>query len=100
MRQDFIEAILGLFQAVLIIGLIVTLMLKGREKDSQGGGKKGHEKKAGRPHSKTRHLEHQGSSVQGSRFKVQGSRFWVQGSRFKVQGSRFRVQGSRFKVLG
>ena len=32
MRQDFTEALLGLFQAVLIIGLIVTLMLKGREK--------------------------------------------------------------------
>ena len=32
MRQDFAEALLGLFQAVLIIGLIVTLMLKGRER--------------------------------------------------------------------
>jgi UDP-GlcNAc:undecaprenyl-phosphate GlcNAc-1-phosphate transferase len=32
MRQDLTEALLGLFQAVLIIGLIVTLMLKGRER--------------------------------------------------------------------
>jgi hypothetical protein len=32
MRQNFTEALLGLFQAVLIIGLIVTLMLKGRER--------------------------------------------------------------------
>lgn len=37
MRQDFIEAILGLFQALLIIGLIVTLMLKGREKVPKEG---------------------------------------------------------------
>jgi UDP-GlcNAc:undecaprenyl-phosphate/decaprenyl-phosphate GlcNAc-1-phosphate transferase len=35
--QDFTEAVLGLFQAVLIIGLIVTLMLKGREKIPSGG---------------------------------------------------------------
>lgn len=32
MKQDIIEAMLGIFQAVLIIGLIVTLMLKGRQK--------------------------------------------------------------------
>ena len=32
MRQNFTEALLGLFQALLIIGLIVTLMLKGRER--------------------------------------------------------------------
>jgi UDP-GlcNAc:undecaprenyl-phosphate GlcNAc-1-phosphate transferase len=31
MNQEVIEALLGLCQAVLIIGLIVTLMLKGRE---------------------------------------------------------------------
>jgi len=37
MRQDFIEALLGLFQALLIIGLIVTLMLKGRERVPKGG---------------------------------------------------------------
>jgi UDP-GlcNAc:undecaprenyl-phosphate GlcNAc-1-phosphate transferase len=32
MGQDSTEAFLGLFQALLIIGLIVTLMLKGRER--------------------------------------------------------------------
>jgi len=32
MNQKIIEALLGLFQAILIFGLIVTLMLKGREK--------------------------------------------------------------------
>ena len=32
MKQNIIEALLGLFQAVLIIGLIVTFMLKGRER--------------------------------------------------------------------
>ena len=37
MRQDSIEALLGLFQALLIIGLIVTLMLKGRERIPKGG---------------------------------------------------------------
>jgi hypothetical protein len=31
MNQKIIEALLGLFQAILIFGLIVTLMLKGRE---------------------------------------------------------------------
>jgi UDP-GlcNAc:undecaprenyl-phosphate GlcNAc-1-phosphate transferase len=31
MNQRFIEAVLGLFQAALIIGLIVVLMLKGRD---------------------------------------------------------------------
>ena len=37
MRQDSIEATLGLFQALLIIGLIVTLMLKGRERVPKEG---------------------------------------------------------------
>lgn len=37
MRQDLTEALLGLFQALLIIGLIVTLMLKGRERFPAGG---------------------------------------------------------------
>ncbi len=37
MNQKFIEAILGLSQAVLIIGLIVILMLKGRESVYNGG---------------------------------------------------------------
>ena len=37
MRQEFIEALLGLFQALLIIGLIVTLMLKGRERVPKEG---------------------------------------------------------------
>jgi UDP-GlcNAc:undecaprenyl-phosphate GlcNAc-1-phosphate transferase len=32
MNQSFIEALLGLFQAALVIGLIVTLMLKGRDR--------------------------------------------------------------------
>lgn len=32
MNQKIIEALLGLFQAILIFGLIVTLMLKGRER--------------------------------------------------------------------
>lgn len=41
MKQDIIEALLGLFQAVLIIGLVVTLMLKGRERPStEDGGQK------------------------------------------------------------
>ncbi|MBW1790509.1 MAG: undecaprenyl/decaprenyl-phosphate alpha-N-acetylglucosaminyl 1-phosphate transferase [Deltaproteobacteria bacterium] len=38
MKQDIIEALLGLFQAVLIIGLVVTLMLKGRERPSTEDG--------------------------------------------------------------
>lgn len=37
MRQDLIEALLGLFQALLMIGLIVTLMLKGRERIPKEG---------------------------------------------------------------
>jgi UDP-GlcNAc:undecaprenyl-phosphate/decaprenyl-phosphate GlcNAc-1-phosphate transferase len=37
MGQDSTEAFLGLFQALLIIGLIVTLMLKGRERIPKGG---------------------------------------------------------------
>ncbi|MBW1766897.1 MAG: undecaprenyl/decaprenyl-phosphate alpha-N-acetylglucosaminyl 1-phosphate transferase [Deltaproteobacteria bacterium] len=37
MNQQFIEAILGLSQAVLIIGLIVTLMHKGRERIPKEG---------------------------------------------------------------
>jgi UDP-GlcNAc:undecaprenyl-phosphate GlcNAc-1-phosphate transferase len=37
MGQKTIEAFLGLFQAVLIFGLIVTLMLKGRERKPPGG---------------------------------------------------------------
>jgi len=37
MNQKFIDALLGLFQAVLIIGLIVILMLKGRDKTPKGG---------------------------------------------------------------
>jgi UDP-GlcNAc:undecaprenyl-phosphate GlcNAc-1-phosphate transferase len=32
MNQKTVEALLGLFQAVLVIGLIVTLMLKGRDR--------------------------------------------------------------------
>ena len=31
MNQEVLEALLGLLQAILIFGLIVTLMLKGRE---------------------------------------------------------------------
>ena len=37
MNQQIIEALLGLFQAILIIGLIVTLMLKGRERIPKEG---------------------------------------------------------------
>jgi UDP-GlcNAc:undecaprenyl-phosphate GlcNAc-1-phosphate transferase len=37
MGQDSTEALLGLFQALLIIGLIVTLMLKGRERIPKEG---------------------------------------------------------------
>lgn len=37
MDQKFIEALLGLFQAVLILGLIVTLMLKGRDRMPKEG---------------------------------------------------------------
>lgn len=37
MNQRFIEAVLGLFQAALIIGLIVVLMLKGRDRTPPEG---------------------------------------------------------------
>ncbi len=37
MDQKFIQALLGLFQAVLILGLIVTLMLKGRDRIPRQG---------------------------------------------------------------
>ncbi|MBN2059671.1 MAG: undecaprenyl/decaprenyl-phosphate alpha-N-acetylglucosaminyl 1-phosphate transferase [Deltaproteobacteria bacterium] len=37
MNQKLIDALLGLFQAVLIFGLIVSLMLKGREKTPKDG---------------------------------------------------------------
>lgn len=37
MNQKLIEALLGLFQAALILGLIVALMLKGREKVPRKG---------------------------------------------------------------
>lgn len=37
MNQKIIEALLGLFQAILIFGLIVTLMLKGREQIPKEG---------------------------------------------------------------
>lgn len=37
MKQDIIQALLGIFQALLIIGLIVTLMLKGRERAPKEG---------------------------------------------------------------
>ncbi|MBW2029882.1 MAG: undecaprenyl/decaprenyl-phosphate alpha-N-acetylglucosaminyl 1-phosphate transferase [Deltaproteobacteria bacterium] len=37
MDQQFIQAVLGLFQAVIIIGLIVALMLKGRDRTPPGG---------------------------------------------------------------
>jgi UDP-GlcNAc:undecaprenyl-phosphate/decaprenyl-phosphate GlcNAc-1-phosphate transferase len=37
MRQEVVEALLGLFQALLIIGLIVTFMLKGRERVPKEG---------------------------------------------------------------
>ncbi len=37
MDQKFIEALLGLFQALLILGLVVTLMLKGRERAPKEG---------------------------------------------------------------
>jgi len=37
MDQKFIEGLLGLFQAVLILGLVVTLMLKGRERIPKEG---------------------------------------------------------------
>jgi UDP-GlcNAc:undecaprenyl-phosphate GlcNAc-1-phosphate transferase len=37
MDQKFIEALLGLFQAFLILGLIVTLMLKGRDRMPREG---------------------------------------------------------------
>jgi len=37
MKQNIIEALLGLFQALLIIGLIVTLMLKGRDRSPNEG---------------------------------------------------------------
>jgi UDP-GlcNAc:undecaprenyl-phosphate GlcNAc-1-phosphate transferase len=37
MRQRSVEALLGILQAVLIIGLIVTLMLKGRDRTPKEG---------------------------------------------------------------
>jgi hypothetical protein len=37
MNQNFIGGLLGLFQAVLILGLIVTLMLKGRDRMPKEG---------------------------------------------------------------
>jgi hypothetical protein len=37
MNQKVMEAILGLAQSVMILGLIVILMLKGREKIPTGG---------------------------------------------------------------
>ncbi len=37
MDQKFIEALLGLFQALLILGLIATLMLKGRDRMPKAG---------------------------------------------------------------
>jgi UDP-GlcNAc:undecaprenyl-phosphate GlcNAc-1-phosphate transferase len=37
MDQKFIEALLGLFQALLILGLVVALMLKGRERVPKEG---------------------------------------------------------------
>lgn len=37
MNQEIIQALLGLFQAVLILGLVVVLMLKGREKTPKEG---------------------------------------------------------------
>ena len=37
MNQKFIEGLLGLFQALLILGLVVTLMLKGRERIPKEG---------------------------------------------------------------
>jgi UDP-GlcNAc:undecaprenyl-phosphate GlcNAc-1-phosphate transferase len=37
MDQKFIEALLGLFQAFLILGLVVTLMLKGRDRMPREG---------------------------------------------------------------
>ncbi|KPK16033.1 MAG: hypothetical protein AMK69_26485, partial [Nitrospira bacterium SG8_3] len=37
MNQRFIEAVLGLFQAALIIALIVVLMLKGRDRTPPEG---------------------------------------------------------------
>jgi hypothetical protein len=37
MDQKFIEGLLGLLQALLILGLIVTLMLKGRERVPKEG---------------------------------------------------------------
>jgi UDP-GlcNAc:undecaprenyl-phosphate GlcNAc-1-phosphate transferase len=37
MNQKFIEGLLGLFQALLILGLIVALMLKGRERIPKEG---------------------------------------------------------------
>jgi UDP-GlcNAc:undecaprenyl-phosphate GlcNAc-1-phosphate transferase len=45
MGQDFFEALLGLFQALLIMGLIVTLMLRGREKVPAGGDRRGMRKR-------------------------------------------------------
>jgi hypothetical protein len=40
MDQKFIEGLLGLFQALLILGLVVTLMVKGRERIPQEGDRK------------------------------------------------------------
>jgi len=40
MNQKIIEALLGLFQAILIFGLIVTLMLKGRERIPKEGNRR------------------------------------------------------------
>lgn len=51
MDQDLVQALLGLLQAALIIGLVVTLMLKGREMTTpevdRGPGKKRHESRPG-----------------------------------------------------
>jgi hypothetical protein len=37
MDQKFVEGLLGLLQAVLILGLVVALMLKGRERIPEEG---------------------------------------------------------------
>ena len=42
MNQKFIEGLLGLFQALLILGLVVTLMLKGRERIPKEGDRRRH----------------------------------------------------------
>ena len=55
MNQKFIEGLLGLLQALLILGLVVALMLKGRELiPKERGEAKEDGETPGRPHARRR----------------------------------------------